>query len=138
MMEMGDGSSSESVSCPGKAFLWDELQANTMSAITNADTHESLSQSLDQLFKLSDSQLCGFLCTKEGIAMIKSNIVVENRALRYVFIVSLSKLIIRGWICLHDRFDNEGFVRVDSRAEARRQREDFIAAKLAAAKELKN
>ncbi len=96
-----------------------------MNAISSADSFDTLSQALDQLFNLTDTQLCGFLCTKEGIAMIKSNVIVENGAMRYLFIVSLSKLIVRGWICLHS-IDSEGFARVESRSEARRQREDFI------------
>jgi hypothetical protein len=126
MMEMGDGGSSEYVISPGKAFLWDELQPSIMNAISSADSFDTLSHALDQLFNLSDTQLCELLCTKEGIAMIKSNVIVENKALRYVFIVSLSKLIVRGWICLHNSVDSEGFARVESRSEARRQREDFI------------
>ena len=109
----------------GRGLLWSDL-SSLLSNVSSATTIAELHVGLAKLHALSDSQLCAFLCSKEGIALIKSNIVNESKELRHLFIESFGLMIIRGWICLHDNIDLEGFIRAESRSEARRLREDFI------------
>lgn len=108
-----------------RTFLWAEIRDAIVAELSTAECCNCLAAAIALLGSVDDKELITFFLSKDGMSIIKSCCSLPDPELRRISFIGLGNLLLRTWQSVSYN-DIEVIISVESVADSRRVKEDFI------------